>query len=802
MAKGKVLKTIIDISGEISPTLGKSLNSVVDKLEGVNLKAIAVAASVTAIGGAVAVDIGKATKYLADLGTEYDKASNQMAASTGLVGDELANMEKQMQDVYGNNFGEDMQDVSEGMAEVYRQTKLTGDALQGTTEGAFALRDVFGYDIPETARAAKAMMENFGISGEEAMSLIAAGAQNGLDYSGELIDTINEYSVHFEQLGFSVDDMFHIFQQGTESGAWSLNVVGDAIKEFSILSIDGSENTITAFKELGLNAEEMMATFAGGGANAEAAFRTVIDSLTAIDDAVKQDEIGVSLFGSKWEDMSVDAIAALADIDSSAYDTGKALEGISNIKYNDLDSAIQGIKRTFETAMLPAAESVTEAIIEIAPEVEEMVAEAGPFLADLAEKIGPAIEKAIELGEKGFRFVKQTIEETAPIVKDFADNGIAWLKNNMDWLIPVVSGLAAAIGVYSIATSWAAIVTGIETAALWVAITALDIAAISAKVFGAAMAFITSPITWVAVAIGAVVAAGIWMWQNWDIVKEKAAQLGAWLSQVWQNIKAKCVEVWTSVKTWISTKWSEISSKTSEIWSSIVSSLSGWWQGLVSKVSGIWSNIVSTVSSYWGQVRSTTQSIWSGIVSTLQGIWNGLVTKVKNMVTKVKTALQNGWSKLTSILTAPFDKLKGVIDGVLEKVNGLIDKINGLTGLDIPTIPGKAKGGFTNGLTFAGEDPSHPVEAVISFNPAYRDQNLAYWAQAGRMLGADYSDYSLGGDSGGVYYDLGGVVFAPNINISGNADRRTIMDAIEDEYPEFLDFLDEYLMGRGKPVYV
>ena len=58
MAKGKVLKTIIDISGEISPTLGKSLNSVVDKLEGVNIKAIAVGASVAAIGGAVAVGIG------------------------------------------------------------------------------------------------------------------------------------------------------------------------------------------------------------------------------------------------------------------------------------------------------------------------------------------------------------------------------------------------------------------------------------------------------------------------------------------------------------------------------------------------------------------------------------------------------------------------------------------------------------------------------------------------------------------------------------------------------------------------
>lgn len=52
----------------------------------------------------------------------------------------------------------------------------------------------------ESTRAAKAMMDTFGVSGEEAMSLIAAGAQNGLDYSGELLDSISEYSVQFGKL--------------------------------------------------------------------------------------------------------------------------------------------------------------------------------------------------------------------------------------------------------------------------------------------------------------------------------------------------------------------------------------------------------------------------------------------------------------------------------------------------------------------------------------------------------------------------------------------------------------------------
>lgn len=57
-------------------------------------------------------------------------------------------------------------------------------------------------DVAETSRAAKAMVENFGIAAEDAFDYIAKGAQDGLDYSGELLDNISEYSVQFKSWGF------------------------------------------------------------------------------------------------------------------------------------------------------------------------------------------------------------------------------------------------------------------------------------------------------------------------------------------------------------------------------------------------------------------------------------------------------------------------------------------------------------------------------------------------------------------------------------------------------------------------
>ena len=59
------------------------------------------------------------------------------------------------------------------------------------------------------------MMENFGISASEAYDYIARGAQNGLDYSGELLDNISEYSVQFKKMGLSASDMFTIFSTVT-----------------------------------------------------------------------------------------------------------------------------------------------------------------------------------------------------------------------------------------------------------------------------------------------------------------------------------------------------------------------------------------------------------------------------------------------------------------------------------------------------------------------------------------------------------------------------------------------------------
>ena len=200
------------------------------KVEG--MKGTISAASV-AMGNLLS-DMGKkALSAFGDMissGDEFNKAINQMSSSTGATGAELEGLRDVVKDVYGNNFGDSYEDAANAVAEVTKQTGLMGEELQSATEGAMALSDTFGYEVNESTRAASALMNNFGISAEEAYNLIAPGAQNGADQNGDLLDTLNEYSTQYAALGLSAEQFTQSLISGAESGAFSIDKVGDAVK--------------------------------------------------------------------------------------------------------------------------------------------------------------------------------------------------------------------------------------------------------------------------------------------------------------------------------------------------------------------------------------------------------------------------------------------------------------------------------------------------------------------------------------------------------------------------------------------
>lgn len=292
----KKIKGLSEKLGDLNDKFGvtSKLSSIASTgLKGLKSVMDATVKATTAISVAM-VGVGTVAVKTSD---DCKGALNTLQAQTGATAEEMEGLKDTLLSIYSNNYGESFEDVAESLANVKQQTGLAGQALEDFTKNALILRDTFDMEVTESTRAADMMMRQFGVTGEEAFNLIAQGAQNGLDKNGNMLDSINEYSVHFKQLGLDAEDMFNMMSNGAQKGVFDYDKLGDAIKEFGIRAKDGSDSTKEAFSALGLDADKITQAFANGGEGAEQAFQQVNEALANCDDKVLQNQAGVALWG-------------------------------------------------------------------------------------------------------------------------------------------------------------------------------------------------------------------------------------------------------------------------------------------------------------------------------------------------------------------------------------------------------------------------------------------------------------------------------------------------------------------------
>lgn len=740
MAKSKVMELAIKIAGKVDKSLGTSTKAANKQLATIQKAANKASTVMTAGLAAMGTGAIAATKYLADLGGEWQTATNQMASATGAAGEELENLRDVMENVYADNFGEDVADVADAVALVDRNmANLDKNGLTNATEGALALRDAFEYDVAESTRAAEAIRKNFGSSAEEAFSLIAAGAQNGLDYSGELIDTINEYSSQFSKLGFTADGMFNLLQSGADSTAWNLDKVGDAIKEFSIRAIDGSDTTVAAFKDLGYNAEEIMATFAAGGEGANEAFFDVINTLLDVDDQVKRDALGVALFGTMWEDLGVEAMEAMAGASQAAYDTEGALEQINQVRYNDLDSALQGIGRQMEVSLLPAADAVYQSLMDNMPEITEAMEEVSPVIAEIAEDFadwaGGAISDGLPVLVDGIRdfadWAGKAYDKAQPFLSFLWEHKgtVLAVAAALRVLGPAIGAVTTAMSMYSKAKGFVAL---LQQSGKITQITG------AFKAFGSAL---MGPLG-IIIAVAAAIAL---LYKNWDTVKAWLVNFGNTVNQIWTNFSNMVGNAIAAI---------------GEKFPLLGAYLQGWWESIqaaVDNVKAIFQNIIDFISNVFSGNWS---AAWQNIVNIFGNLFGMIVNLAKAPINGVISAINWVISKINSISVTIPDWVPGVGGTTL--------------GFSIPTIPQLAEGGIATSPTLAEIGEGGEPEAVMPLSKLAA--MLDEWIRKPKPSGG-----------GGGMEDGDGetIVFAPVLNFNGKADREDVEEAMQISFQEF-----------------
>lgn len=341
------------------------------------------------IGGAfAALAVGNFVKDVITSADSLDKAMNGFSSSTGVAIEQTEGYEKVLKNVYANNYGESFEDIANTMGLVnQRMGEMSDEELQKVTERAYLLADTFDMDISESLNGVNQMMKNFGISSEEAYNLIAQGAQAGLNQNGDLADQLSEYAVYYSDLGYTAEEMMNAMANGVKSGAYQIDYLNDAMKEFGIRSKDGSKASTEAFAALGFNADEMTKRFAAGGETSKQAFSEVVNALKNVESDVDRNGIGVSLFGTKFEDLGEDAVKALTDVTGAISTQNDALGQMETTKYNDLASMTEGLRRNIELLVLPIGNLLIPGMKDTINAILPLVNTYGPKVMEVFTKI-------------------------------------------------------------------------------------------------------------------------------------------------------------------------------------------------------------------------------------------------------------------------------------------------------------------------------------------------------------------------------------------------------------------------------
>lgn len=556
-------------------------------------------------------------------------AFQQFAAATGTATDEMGKYKDMINNVYKDNFGESINDVAEAMATVNQNMSYLDDsALQKCTEYAYTLSDTFGYDVAESTRAADTLIKNYGVSAREAFNLITQGAQSGMDYSGEMIDSINEYSVQFKKLGLDAEDMFSIFANGAQNGAFNLDKVGDAVKEFSIRAIDGSDTTKQGFEALGMDAAKMAEKFGAGGDTAKEAFNEVIKGLASMDDPVAQSTAGVNLFGTMWEDLGPQVITSMSTASDAIDKNKESVEGLVNVKYDTLSGALGGLWRTIQVDVLQPIGN------QLIPYVTKGINAIQKF-TDKWNKLGPATQKTI------VKFAA-VAAAAGPVLLGFGkvSTGIGTLVSDTGKIGSVLKKLTGASGFSGLAK----VMTG---------------------PFG--------------IAAVAVAAAALLIYKNWDRIAPILQKIGDRFVEFWQTVKPQLepfVEFVEKIASYLKETFGPV---VEEIFNFAGEFIVGTFDTIGVAIDALLTMFEGIISFLSGVFKTDWESVWNGCKEFVGTAFSGLADMVKVPINAVISIVNGAISKINSIhFTVP------------EWVPGIGGK--GWEGLNIPQIPTLAKG--------------------------------------------------------------------------------------------------------------
>ena len=859
----KVLQTIVEIAGNVSPTLGKAVEETCGKLEKVNVKALAVGAAAAA--GAVAVGKGAivASKYLVDLGSQFDGVTDAIRVGTGATGEELDALVSDFDAVY-SSVPTSMEDASKAIADYNTRLGLTGEHLQGVSAQAIQVADMLDEDLGKVIESSSEAFQQWNIDAEDmggAMDYAFKVSQStGLGFS-DLLTTVQKFGPQLQEMGYSFEEATTLIGQMEKAGV-------------------NTEEVLAAMKK-------GVASFAADGLSAAEGLDIYADKIMNAKDMTEATAIASEVFGTKAASTMAAAIRdgsiAVDDLTSSLLENGETISGCAADTY-DYAEQMQIFKQKAEVALKPLAATMFDSlnklmpivgtlmdslipVIEnlsatLVPIIEDTVAQLAPMIAELVPPIanivgsiaGQLIPPLVEIISSILPVIIQLAQMLLPIIELIASSVLPAVVKIIQALLPALMKIISAIlpVITDLLNTLLPILMQLIDAILPVIISLIDaLLPIVMQIINSILPVIVQLLNTLLPVVIQIINA---------VLPVIISLLNMLLPIITQLIDAvlpilvSVLNLLTPILDMVIALLMPILDLFLMLIEPILNLILLAIQPLIAIITVLLDSILTPLISVIQVVASVfTERLQSAIaniqpiIAALTGVFSGLIDFIQNVFAG---NWKGAWDSVVKIFSNVFAGIKAafkapinfIIDGINTFLKGLNklkipDWVPGVGGksLSIPLIPKLAEGGFTDGISIAGEAG---MEAVISFDPAFHDENVGYWMQAGKLLGVldDMSlttgaetataatiqleeaeegaidsplivqagklmgleDFSLGQltETTIIYYDFSGFMWAPKIEGATESEKADILEALKEQASEFFDWLEEWLRQK------